>query len=207
MANLDIYNAFCAPPEGALKKITGGKLNGKTDINPMWRIKALTELFGPCGIGWKYVITKQWTLSGANGEIAAFCNIDLYFKINNEWSQPIPGTGGSGFINTEKGKLVTNDECFKMALTDAISVAAKALGVAANIYWDKDKTKYTSPPPRFPDSDEKEYYCGRCNGKVTGERIKGRNYTAAQIYDKTNGICLKCYQGINRKVANSTAKT
>ena len=29
-----------------------------------------------------------------------------------------------------------------MALTDAISVACKALGVGANIYWDSDRTKY-----------------------------------------------------------------
>lgn len=29
-----------------------------------------------------------------------------------------------------------------MALTDALSVACKALGIAADVYWDKDKTKY-----------------------------------------------------------------
>ena len=29
-----------------------------------------------------------------------------------------------------------------MALTDAISVACKALGFGANVYWDKDRTKY-----------------------------------------------------------------
>ena len=35
-----------------------------------------------------------------------------------------------------------NDECFKMALTDAISVSCKALGVGADVYWNKDRTKY-----------------------------------------------------------------
>ena len=52
MENMEIYNALRNPPETAKKKIGGGRLNGMTDINPMWRIKALTERFGPCGFGW-----------------------------------------------------------------------------------------------------------------------------------------------------------
>ena len=35
-----------------------------------------------------------------------------------------------------------NDEAFKMALTDAISVAGKSIGLGADIYWNKDNTKY-----------------------------------------------------------------
>ena len=50
--NMRIYNAVRAVPEEAKRAITAGRLKGKTDINPMWRIKALTELFGPCGDGW-----------------------------------------------------------------------------------------------------------------------------------------------------------
>lgn len=30
-----------------------------------------------------------------------------------------------------------------MALTDAISVACKTLGMGADVYWDKDSTKYS----------------------------------------------------------------
>ena len=141
MDNLAIYNATRKPPQNALKTIKGGRLSGYTDINPMWRIKALTEQFGPCGIGWKYIVTRQWLEEGANGEIAAFCNIDLYFKYNNEWSEAIPGTGGSTFVAKEKTGLYTSDECFKMALTDAISVACKSLGMAADIYWESDKPR------------------------------------------------------------------
>lgn len=142
MDNLAIYNATRKPPQNALKTIKGGRLSGYTDINPMWRIKALTEQFGPCGIGWKYIITKQWLEEGANGEIAAFTNIELYIKWNGEWSEAIPGTGGSAFVTKERSGLYTSDECFKMALTDAISVACKSLGMAADIYWESDRTKY-----------------------------------------------------------------
>lgn len=150
MSNLDIYNALAIVPPEAKREIAAGRLRGKTDINPMWRIKALTQQFGPCGIGWKYDITRQWTETGAKDEVAAFCNINLYVKVDGEWSEAIPGTGGSAFIASEKNGLYTSDECYKMALTDALSVACKALGVAASVYWDKDPTKYTGKPDPVP---------------------------------------------------------
>ena len=49
--NMTLYNAVRTPPPEALKAITGGRLKGMTDINPMWRIKTMTEQFGPCGDG------------------------------------------------------------------------------------------------------------------------------------------------------------
>lgn len=142
--NMTIYNKCRAVPESAKKTIAAGRLKGMTDINPMWRIKQLTEVFGPCGIGWKYTIDRQW-LECADDGVAAFCNITFYFRDDDEWSCGIPATGGSKFVTTEKGGTYTNDECYKMALTDALSVACKMLGVGADVYWDKDITKYTTP--------------------------------------------------------------
>lgn len=144
MSNLRLYTQCAEVPENAQRTITGGKLNGKTDINAMWRIKKLTEMFGPCGIGWKYVIKDKQLVNAADGEIAAFVDIDLFYKENDQWSDPVPGTGGNMFIQKQKGNLASNDDCFKMALTDAISVAAKALGVGASVHWSADKTKYDS---------------------------------------------------------------
>ena len=142
--NLTLYNAVRQPPKEALKEIQAGRLRGKSDINPMWRIKVLTEQFGLCGIGWKYAITKQWLEVGGKEEMAAFVNIDLCIKVDGVWSDPIPGTGGSSFVAAEKNGLYTSDECFKMALTDAISVSCKSLGIAADVYWDSDSTKYNN---------------------------------------------------------------
>ena len=160
--NMTLYNAVRTPPPEALREIKAGRLAGKSDINPMWRIKTLTEQFGPCGVGWKYTIEKLWTEQGANGEIAAFALINLYHKIGEGWSEPIPGIGGNSFVAKEKSGMYTSDECYKMALTDALSVACKALGVAADVYWQADKTKYTrdTEPPREK-ADEKliaEFY-------------------------------------------------
>jgi hypothetical protein len=142
MANLDIYNKTKSVPKEALTEIKAGRLKGKSNINPQWRIWKLTELFGPCGIGWKYKITRQWIEEGANEEKTAFVNIDLFIKNGNEWSDEIPGNGGSSFVAKEKNGLYTSDEAYKMALTDAISVACKALGVAGDVYWGEGD-KYT----------------------------------------------------------------
>ena len=93
--NLELYKAFRSVPENAQRAITGGRLKGKTEINPMWRIKALTEVFGPCGIGWRYEVVKQWLEPCAQtSETAAFVNINLFFldKNTGAWSEPIPGT-------------------------------------------------------------------------------------------------------------------
>ena len=135
-----IYDKVRSVPNNALKTIGGGRLKGMSDINPMWRIK--TQVFGPCGIGWKYVISNKQLERGANDEIAAFVDIDLFVRDGEKWSEAVPGTGGSMFVTKEKNGLYTSDECYKMALTDALSVACKALGVAADVYWDKDNTKY-----------------------------------------------------------------
>ena len=142
MNNLEHYNKFRNVPTEAQKSIGGGRLKGMTDINPMWRIKTLTEQFGVCGFGWYYDIVSQELKAGANGEIMASVTINLFIKIGEEWSKPIPGLGGSMFVANQQNGLYVSDECFKMALTDAISVSCKALGVGADIYWNKDRTKY-----------------------------------------------------------------
>lgn len=143
MDNLFYYNQSREVPETAKKRITGGRINGMTDINPMWRIKKLTELFGPCGIGWYYKSVKEWTEAYEN-EVAAFVKIELYVKSDGEWSMPIQGTGGSKFVEVQKNGAYVSDECYKMATTDAISVACKQLGIGADVYWDKDESKYTN---------------------------------------------------------------
>ena len=132
--NMELYRNLETPAEWATKKIEGGRLRGKTDINPQWRIEALTEQFGPCGIGWKFTIDKQWTEKCENGEVMCFCNISLFIKVDGQWSEAIPGTGGNMLTEKEKAGMHNSDEGFKMALTDALSVASKMIGMAALVY-------------------------------------------------------------------------
>ena len=136
--NLRFYEAACQPPKDALKPIPAGRLKGKSDINPMWRMKKLTEIFGPVGFGWRYEIDKQWT-EVYGKEVKCFCNITLYVRDpeTKEWSLGIPGTGGSAIVSIEKSNPdpYVDDDGYKKALTDALSIAMKALGVAANVWY------------------------------------------------------------------------
>lgn len=154
---MQIYDKVRSVPKEALKPIQAGRLKGKSDINPMWRIKMLTEVFGPAGIGWYTETVKEWLDGGADGEVSANVQINLYVKYNGEWSKPILGYGGALFISKEKGGYYTDDDAYKKAYTDAISVACKALGFAADVYYEKDpETKYAPkgnddpPPPPAP---------------------------------------------------------
>lgn len=144
MDNMAIYEkARKAPPE-ALRPIAAGRLKGKTDINPMWRIKALTEIFGPCGIGWN-TTNEHYTVIPveATKEVICIYELDLvYRREDGSWSDPVHGVGGNMLVAAERNGLYANDEGLKMAKTDALSVAAKALGFAADVYWQTDRTKY-----------------------------------------------------------------
>ena len=55
--NLSIFNGVKSVPAAALREIQAGRLRGKSDISPMWRIQKMTEVFGACGIGWKYELS------------------------------------------------------------------------------------------------------------------------------------------------------
>ena len=146
MKNLEIYEKFRSVPNEAKKEIGAGRLKGFTDINPMWRIKQLTEQFGVCGFGWYTEIVEQKIIDGSDNQKAAFVTINLFVKIDNEWSKPIQGVGGSSFVTNEKNGAYTSDECFKMAYTDALSIACKSLGMGADVYFAKDRTKYDQEP-------------------------------------------------------------
>lgn len=144
--NLTIYEKVKNVPEEAKKLITGGRLKGMTDIKPMWRIEKLTEIFGPAGLGWYTKTINKEIIDGANNEKIAVVDIELYVNYKQPygleedlWSKGIEGSGGSSFISNEKNGLYTSDECFKMAYTDALSVACKALGMGADVYWGDSK--------------------------------------------------------------------
>ena len=143
--NMSLYNAFRNTPDNAKKAINDGKLKGKTDINPMFRIEQLTKQFGPCGIGWKVVPTRiEYLAVPQRDEVMCFVDINLYYKQDGQWSDPVFGTGGSMLVeNFRSAGVKSNDDGYKMAYTDAISVACKLLGMSADVYWQAGESKYS----------------------------------------------------------------
>lgn len=206
-ANLELWDAFRAVPDAAIKPIMAGNLKGKSDINPVWRMKVLTEKFGPIGIGWNVREIERWTNECA-GEVGAFVKVELKFKTADGWSEPIEGTGGSKLCGKGRGDGI-NDEAWKMATTDAISVACKSLGIAADIYFAKDAdygTKYEtretpqrSAPRQAPAAAPKpeaapigylpldnDTYWKCIEGYATGKKTKNGNDIRGWFITKTH---------------------
>lgn len=201
---MKIWNKVKTPPAKALKEIKGGRLKGFTDIDPMWRFEIMTEVFGQVGIGWTYEILKQWTETPEKDaltetqDICAFTNIQLKYRIDSEtddWSEWIPGTGGSKLAARESKGIHISDECYKMSLTDALSVAMKAIGIGADVYQGKlshngsngaaPQTKYSAQgnESEFPPCPS----CGK-NAIIKGKKDYGGGYLC---FKKKNGCGAK----------------
>lgn len=163
MDNLEVYNKVKNVPSEAKKSIAAGRLKGMTDINPMWRIKTMTEVFGVAGVGWYSEITHTQIDEGSSGEKMISVFVNVYVKQGNEWSKPVPGVGGAMLIAKESAGLRLDDEAYKKAYTDALSVAFKAFGVGASVYFEKDpdgkyETEVSAPPIKraYDNSEVKE---------------------------------------------------
>lgn len=208
--NLLLYNKYRQVPKEALKPFDNGRFKG-TDINTMWRIKCLTEEFGICGIGWYYELKRTWVEKTPNQEQFAFAEIELYIKVNGEWSKGISGTGGNKLTRlTKDGEYLSSDEAFKMAITDAFGVACKYLGIGADVYWDNDRTKYTeSAIEEKPKVAEVRYnsFGGNQNantyvmqsGKFKGKAIAElpKDYIDWYLENGTNEVIKKLMRGVN----------
>lgn len=191
--NLRFYNQGCEVPADALKEIRAGRLKGMSDVNPMWRMKRMTEIFGPCGFGWKYTIDRQW-IEVYGEEVKCFCNVSLYVRDpeTKEWSDAIPGNGGSAIVSKESKGAYINDEGYKMALTDALSIAMKPLGIGANI-WYGSKAKghneskyeqytYSQEPSRSYTDEQMKQAVAEMSGCVSDAQ-------ALEVWDKWQTIC------------------
>ena len=164
MSNMRIWEQVKRPDKSVLKKIEAGRLRGFTDINPQWRFQIMTEVFGPCGGNWRYEIVDILFEPGSDGQVSCIARVEVSWREGEEWSFPVPGVGASMYIVNEKNGPRTNDEAPKMAVTDALSVAFKALGVAADVYLrlfdgskyrdDKTQPKNDDPIPEEVALDE-----------------------------------------------------
>ena len=140
------------PPE-AQQTIVSGPFKGQTEINPMWDIKRLTEMFGPCGLGWYTDLPKFWHTESTAGtshgcELIVSCRVNLYVRFNGEWSKPIVGIGGSKMVidlgysgeTIEDDEYCSDQEACKRAYADAIATACRSLGIGADFYYAEDLT-------------------------------------------------------------------
>lgn len=168
------YKLMARPPQEALNTIQYGRLKGKSDINPQWRIEALTEVFGLCGVGWYFeVLGTTFVDVPATEERMVYVTVAIYVKEDTgEWSKPVIGVGGDFVIIRDKNGVHGNDEAMQMAVTDGLGKAAKCLGIASDIYRGKYDSKYGWRDAKAKEQQTMEENWRMLNGNVIQVRTK-----------------------------------
>jgi hypothetical protein len=141
---LKIWEAVRTPPKDALKEIKGRRFRG-TDIDPMWRIFAMTQQFGPCGDRWGFEITGDEIIGplDPSGQVLHVASVEVWYPGENGDRVTVPGRGATYLVAKESGGLYLDDEAHKKSVTDALGFALKHLGVAADVYMGRlEGSKY-----------------------------------------------------------------
>lgn len=165
----DRYSKVSVPPVSALKAITGGRLDGFTDINAQWKVEVMTEVYGLCGVGWKYEVVDKEIIDCPDGQKLIYLTVSLQIKDGDKWSEPIYGIGGDFILKKERKGMRADDDAYKKCLTDALGNAMKNIGVAADVYKGMFETKYNGEVTR-KDAAEETQNTGAENKKESANR-------------------------------------
>lgn len=139
-------------PDHTQKFTRGGGFKG-TAIKPMWSYKRMTEVFGPCGIGWGVGEPSFQVVPGDNREVLVYCTVSVWYIDGEKHSQTVYGVGGDKIVTHIKANPQYNrperwendDEAFKKAFTDAVTNALKLIGVGADVHMGLfDDNKYVN---------------------------------------------------------------
>ena len=111
------------------KTTPAGSPSDPAGTPPLSPIPQLTELFGPCGVGWWYEIPRREIYTDpATCQKGAFLDIRLFYidPDTGKTSQPIPATGGAALTGSNG---ILSPDCYRAALFDALCLAAQTLGI------------------------------------------------------------------------------
>jgi hypothetical protein len=204
--HLSIWNALGKTDPAHTKEFKKGGGFAGTAVRPIYSIRRMTDLFGPCGIGWgmtepTYRVEPIVHLD----EILVFCTVGLWFvNAYGERSLPIYGVGGDKVLSKDKNGPRVSDEAFKAAYTDALGNAMKHLGMSADIHMGLfEDHKYlrdlkaefaaerqapaSPPPPPVPETPKTDEVRKRIEDKEQAEKIKAE-LRVAQSPDEIDRI-------------------
>ena len=211
--NMKIWDQVCTTNQEFTKEATG-KGFSCTSINPNYIYKTLTEMFGPCGIGWGYKVLSDQYKEGheaifkdvKNKEVLHVVQVALWYVFDGKRSEDVPAFGQTFFVRCTSGGWKMDEEAPKKSLTDALTKAASMLGVSADIYsgkWDghKDQGGNKTPPKKTPPTNTPPantppktdpvawgLVCPKCDS--TDSIIKSKYKEGEFVcYEKKNGGC------------------
>lgn len=176
--NTDIWAAGFSVPREHVKPITGKSYSGDSP-RPHWVVQRLTEIFGPCGIGWGYTIISSTIHPPlGDGKTAIHsAHIGLWYMADGERSDLVEAIGATEFSGVRSnGKQYADDDAFKKSVTDGIVKAASLLGVAGEIFmgiYDSKQphgSKYEAPEERDSGDNEPPKKPGEFEATMSGAK-------------------------------------
>lgn len=139
--NLRIWTALGKTDPSHTKQFSrAGGFKG-TAIKPIWITQRLTELFGPCGIGWGFERPEFQVIPTATDTLV-YCTATAWFMDGGK-QHFVYGVGGDKVVAQRQSGAFCDDEAFKKAFTDALGNAFKFVGVGADVHMGLfDDSKY-----------------------------------------------------------------
>ncbi|MHB9879136.1 hypothetical protein ACSMXM_05680 [Pacificimonas sp. ICDLI1SI03] len=163
-ANLDLWNHVRKVDPKHTKEISGKGYKG-TSTNFTYLAQLATEQFGPCGIGWGWVITGERIERLTDTILLHIANVTVWYEYDGKRGE-VPHIGQT-FLVSKNGHA--DEDAPKKSVTDAITKALACMGFAADIHMGRyDDNKYVqavnaefrekereaSPKPELSDSDQ-----------------------------------------------------
>jgi hypothetical protein len=145
-----------------------------TSIKAAFVIERLNQVFGPCGIGWRYAHSPFEEVQTHDGRVEIIAEVALQFRFaatndctgcdravwdaqandwafrnsNNDWSEPIFAAGGK---SVGKGGAAFTD-ARKSAVTDGLTKAASMIGIGADVFKGLVRVGRDNGRGKHPDS-------------------------------------------------------
>ena len=143
MNNLSIWESVEKTDPEFTRDFRGAGGFSGTSVKPTYLVKKATELFGPIGIGWGYVVDDDrydtggaLTVTEEGLEIRAMVHtikLTLWY-MQGEKRGEITHYGHTPYVYNNKYGVQTDMEAPKKSLTDALGKCLSMLGFAADIH-------------------------------------------------------------------------
>lgn len=147
--NLALWHSVEKTDTRHVKEITGKAYRGNSP-KPYWLIQRATETFGPCGIGWGFVIVEEKLLDGALLSAGFYERIHMarvrVWYMHAGQRGEVEHVGQTAFCGVRKdGKPYTDEDAPKKSVTDALVKALSMIGFAGDIFMGRyDDSKYVA---------------------------------------------------------------
>ena len=145
--NLEIWKKLSKTDPDQVKDFKrAGGFSGHA-VKPIYVVQKMTQIFGPCGVGWVIGKPEFTTVETDDGLVSVHCTVEVSVRLpdTDQMTAPIPGVGGDQAVASRKSGKFVDDEAFKKAFTDAVGNALKFLGMSADIHMGRfDDSKYVS---------------------------------------------------------------